>query len=182
MELTVEQRGDLACDTHHGEQVDAVHGRRRVEDAVANGEHVDERSARLEAVGQQHDPGVVVAEAHLVLGEDHPSRSLAPELALVERHVEDREVRAGERDRDRRPCLEVPGAADDLARVALPHVDLTYAQPVGVRVRLDLEHATDEEAADVAVLVGDADVEDPLDIERRDREPARDLLRRRVDA
>ena len=104
VELTVEQRRDLACDAHHGEQVDAVHGRRRVEDAVADREHVDERAAGLEAVRQQHDPGVVVAEADLVLGEDHPPRSLAPELALVERHVEDREVRAGERDRDRGPA------------------------------------------------------------------------------
>ena len=77
--------------------------------------------------------------------------------------------RAGQRDGDRRAGLEVPRAADDLARVALPHVDLADAEPVGVRVRVDLEHAADEEAAEVAVHVRDADVDDALDLERRDR-------------
>ena len=77
----------------------------------------------------------------------------------------------GQRDRDRRAGLEVPRAADDLARVPLPHVDLADAQPVGVRVRVDREHAADEEAAEVAVEVRDADVDHALDLERRDREP-----------
>ena len=89
--------------------------------------------------------------------------------------------RAGERDRDRRAGLEVPGAADDLARVALPHVDLADAQPVGVRVRADLEHAADEEAADVAVDVRHADVDDRSTSSDEIDEPARDLLGRRVD-
>ena len=181
MELAAEQRGHLAREPDHREQVDAVHRRRHVEHLVADRQHVDERRARLEAVRQHHDPGVVVAEADLVLGEDHPARGLAAELALVERLVEDRQKRTGQRNRDRRAGLEVPGAADDLPRVALPHVDLADAQPVGVRVRVDLEHAADEEAADVAVDVRHAHVDHALDLERRDREPVRDLLGGRVD-
>ena len=96
---------------------------------------------------------MVVAEADLVLGQDHPARRLAAQLALVERLVEDRQERPGKRDGDGRAGLEVPGAADDLARVSLPHVDLADAQPIRVRMRLDLEHAADEEAAEVAVDV-----------------------------
>ena len=124
---------------------------------------------------------MVVAEADLVLGEDHPARGLAAELALVERLVEDRQERAGQRDRDGRAGLEVPRAADDLARVALPHVDLAHAQPVGVRMRLDLEHAADEEAADVAVDVRHADVDHALHLDGRREQPVGDLLRSRVD-
>ena len=95
----------------------------------------------------------------LVLGEDHPARGLAAKLALVERLVEDRQERTGQRDRDRRARLEVPCAADDLTCTSLPHVDLTDAQPVGVRVRIHCEHASDEEAAEVAVDVRHADVD-----------------------
>ena len=110
---------------------------------------------------------MVVSEADLVLGEDHPARRLPAQLALVERLVEDRQEGTRQRDRDRRARLEVPRAADDLARVPLPHVDLAHAQPVGIRVRLDREHAADEEATEVAVEVRDADVDHALDLERR---------------
>ena len=122
-------------------------------------------------VGQQHDPRVILTEADLVLGEDHPARRLTAQLALVQGLVEDREVGAGQRDRDRGARIEVPGAADDLSRVALPHVDLADAQPVGVRMCVDLEDAPDEEAPDVPVRVGDADVDHALDLQRGDREP-----------
>ena len=181
MELAAEQRRHLARNADHREQVDAVDRRRDVEHLVADRQHVDERRARLEPVGEHHDPRVVVAEPDLVLGEDHPARGLAAKLALVERLVEDRQERAGKRDRDRRARLEVPGAAHDLPRVALPHVDLADAQPVGVRVRLDLEHAADEEAAEVAVDVGHADVEDALDLRCRREQPFGDLARGRID-
>ncbi len=137
MELATEERRDLARDADHREQVDAVHRRRDVEHLVADREHVDERRSRLGAVGENHDPRVVVSEADLVLGQDHPARRLPAKLALVERLVEDRQERARQRDRDGRARLEVPRAAHDLARVTLPHVDLAHAQPVGVRMRVD---------------------------------------------
>ena len=182
MELAAEERGDLARDADHREQVDAIDGRRHVEHLVADREHVDERRAGLEALGQHHDPRVVVPEPDLVLGEDHPARGLPAKLALVERLVEDRQERTGQRDRDGRAGLEVPGPADDLTGVALPHVDLADTEPVGVRVRVDGEHAADEEPAEVAVDVGHTDVEHrarPRSAEMESR--SRDLGRRRVD-
>ena len=135
VQLASEQRRDLARETDHREQVDAIHRRRHVEHLVADRQHVDERRPGLGAVGQHHDPGVVVSEPDLVLGEDHPARRLAAQLALVERLVEDRQERPGERDGNGRASLEVPRAADDLAGVSLPHVDLADAQPIGVRMR-----------------------------------------------
>ena len=171
MELAAEERRDLARDADHREQIDAIDRRRHVEHLVADREHVDERRARLEILGQHHDPRVVVAEPDLVLGQDHPARGLAAKLALVERLVEDREERTGQRDRDGRAGLEVPGAADDLAGIALPHVDLADAESVGVRVRVDREHAADQEAAEIPVEVGHTDVEHALDLERGDGKP-----------
>ena len=93
---------------------------------------------------------MILPEADLVLGEDHSAGRLPPQFALVERLVEDRELRTRQGDCDRRTRLEVPGTADDLARIALPHVDLAQAQPVGIGVRFHFEDAPDEEAADVA--------------------------------
>ena len=134
VELATEEPGDLARETDHRQQVDAIHGRRDVEHLVADRQDVDERRPGRETVGEHHDPGVVVSEADLVLGQDHPARRLTAELALVQRLVEDREERTRERDRNGRTGLEVPRAADDLARVSLPHVDLADAEPIGVRM------------------------------------------------
>ena len=180
MELAAEKRSDLARDADHREQVDAIDGRRHVEHLVADREHVDERRARLEILGQHHDPRVVVPEPDLVLGQDHPARGLASKLALVERLVEDREERTGQRDRDGRAGLEVPRATDDLAGVALSHVDLADAEPVGVRVRVDGEHAAHQEPAEVAVDVRNADVGYLVHLHRRREQSLGNLIRRRV--
>ena len=64
-------------------------------------QHVGERRARLERVGEQHDPGVVGAEVDLVLGEDHPLGDLAAQLSALEREPA-RQRRARQRDRDGR--------------------------------------------------------------------------------
>jgi hypothetical protein len=181
VELAVEERRHLAGEADHRQQIDAVDRRRHVEHVVADRQHVEERRAGVRPLGQDHDPGVVLAETDLVLGQDHPAGGLTAQLALVERHVEDRQVRARKRDRDRRARLEVPCAAHDLTRVPLPHVDLADAEAIGVRVCAHLEHAADEEAVEVPVRVCHADVEDVWHLERRDREPARDLLHRSVD-
>ncbi len=143
MQLAAEERRDLACEPDHREEIGAVHRRRHVEDLVADREDVDERRPGLGPVGKHHDSGVILPETDLVLGEDHPARLLPTELAFVERLVEDREVGARQRDGNGGVGLEVPGAADDLSRVALPHVDLADAQPVRVGMRPDLEHAPD---------------------------------------
>ena len=182
MELASEERRDLARDADHREQVDPVHRRRDVEHLVADRKHVHERRSRLGAVREHHDPRVVVAEADLVLGEDHPARRLPSKLALVERLVEDRQERAGQRDRDGRARLEVPRAADDLARVTLPHVDLAHTQPVGVRMRARPSSTRPtRKRPRLPSRSGDPDVDHALDLECRDRESMRDLLGSRVD-
>ena len=52
VELTAQKGGDLPREADHGEQVDAIHRRLDVEDAVGDREHVRERRTGLERVGQ----------------------------------------------------------------------------------------------------------------------------------
>ena len=99
-----------------------------------------------------------------------PSLSSPAHLALLELQAV-RQHRARKRHTDGRAGAEVPRAADDLARVALPHVDLAQLQPVRVRMLDRVEHASDAEEAEVAVDVGDADGLDPVDLAGRDHEP-----------
>ena len=126
---------------------------------------------------------MVRPESDLVLGEDHPPRDLAAKRPLLERAGEAGEVRAGQPHRDRRADAEVPGAADDLLRVAVADVDLAELEPVGVRVRVGGKNAADDEVAEVAVAIGHPHVDHALDLERRDRQPSRHLARgrRRLD-
>ena len=180
-ELPVEERGHLAGETDHREQVDPVHRRRRVEHLLAHRQHVGERRSRLDPVREHHDPGVIGAEPDLVLGQDHPARELAAERPLVERRREARQEDAGKPDRDRRADAEVPGAADDLTRLTLPHVDLAELELVGVRVLVGDDDLADPQEREVVARVLDADVDHALDLERRDVELPRDLVRRRVD-
>ena len=123
---------------------------------------------------------MVRAERDLVLGQDHPVGELAAHLALLELEAV-RKTRTRQGNRDRRTGTEVPGSADDLPRVALPHVDVAELEPVGVRMLLGLEYAPDEEAGEVAVLVGDAAMDDPVDLAAREHEPPAELLERQVE-
>ncbi len=113
---------------------------------------------------EHHDPTVVVAELELTLGQDHPARGLAAELRLAERLISAGQERAGQRHRDRRAGTEVPGTADDLARLSLADVDPAELQTVRVRVLTGLDDVPDEEAAEVAVDVGDTSMDDPVDL------------------
>ena len=117
-----------------------------------------------------------------VIAEEFASEtvSFAHICDIVEGAIEDGKERPRKGDADRRAGLEVPRSADDLPRIALTHVDLTDAQAVSVRMRVGREHAAHEEAAEVAVQVGDADVGHLLDLGRRGEEPLGDLVRRRV--
>ena len=82
-ELEVVERRDLARDAVDREQVGPVAGRLDEQHVLDERQHVAERRPGL-GLGQQHDPGVVGAELDLVLGEDHPVRELAANLALLE--------------------------------------------------------------------------------------------------
>ena len=107
--------------------------------------------------GRTHDPGVVGAEPDLVLGEDHPARDLAAQLTLVERPGKPGEHAPGSPTATVAPDAEVPGAAHDLARLALPHVHLAELELVGVRVLSGLDDAPDAEEAEVVAGVGDTE-------------------------
>ena len=179
-ELQLVQRRDLARETVDRQQVGPVPGHLDLEHVLGEREHVAERCARLEAVPEHHDPAVVLAELELALGEDHPVRHLAAELPRLDLQPT-RDLRAGQSDGDRRARAEVPGAADDRARLALPHVHRAELELVGVWVLAGLEHAADAEVAEVAALVGDADVRDAVDLAGRDREPVCELLQRHLD-
>ena len=116
------------------------------------------------------------------LGEDHPvGRSRREASRARARRPSGQNARRAAR-RHRRAGAEVPRAADDLARLALADVDLAELEPVGVRMLPRLEHAADAEEAEVAVDVGDAAADDPLDLaasRRRAASRARRAARRR---
>ena len=163
--LAVAQRGDLARDADHREEVGPVHRRCHIEDAVDERQDVRQRRAGLEPVGEQHDPGVVCAEPDLVLREDHPAGHLAAERPFLERPGEAGQERAGKADGDRRARAEVPRAADDLLRVRVADVDVAELQPIGVRVGIGGDHPSDDEVGEVATLLCHAHVDQPVDLE-----------------
>ena len=177
-QLTAEHGRHLARRAVDREQVGAVPGGVEVEHLVDEREHVGEWRPGLERVVEDDDPRVIRPEVEFVLGEDHPLRELAAQLAPLECQPV-RKCRARQRDRHLRAGAEVPGAADDRVRPVLPHVYGRQLQPVGVRVLLGLEHVPDAEELEVA---GDAHAVDPVHLGRRDRERVRDLLRARLDA
>ena len=154
-------------------QVGPVAGRLDEEHLLDERQHVCERRPRLRR-RQQHNAGVVGAEPDLVLGEDHPVGDLAAHRASLEREPA-RQHRAREGDADRGPDAEVPGAADDRARLRLAEVDARELEPVGVRVPLGGEDPADAEEREVAGLVGNAVRLDPLDLGRRHREAGGEL-------
>ena len=178
-QLEAVERGHLAGDPVDREQVRPVAGRLDEQHVVDERQDVPKRRPRL-GLGQHHDPRVVGAELDLVLGEDHPVGELAAHLPLFELQAA-RELRARERDGDGGARAEVPGPADNLSRLALPHVDDAELQPVGVRVLCCLEYAPDAEQAEVPVLVGHAAALDPLDLGGRDRQALGQLRERHVE-
>ncbi len=180
-QLRARQGGDFARDPVHGREIRTVEAGLDLEHGLGEREHLRQRRSGLELVREHHDPAVVGAELELALGQDHPARELAAQLRLPERLVRPGQERARKRDGDRRAGAEVPGAADDLARLALADVDAAELQPVRVRVLAGLDDAADEEAAEVAVGVGDAAVDDPVDLAAREDELRRQPLDRPVE-
>ena len=176
----VEQRRYFPREAVDGEQIGAVAGHLELEHVVAHRHEIDERRPRLGAVIEDDDPRVVGPELELVLGEDHPVGELAAELRPLERAPVG-EHGARQRHAHGRAGPEVPGPADDLARLGLADVDAAELELVRVRVLARLDDPADEEAAEVAVLVGDTDPVHPLDLGARDRQPLRELGGRRLE-
>ena len=181
-ELGARQHRHLASDSVDGHQVGPVEEGLDLEDVLTDRQHVGERRARLEVVGEHHDPGVIATELQLALREDHPVGDLASQLALLDRERAAGHDAAGEHDGDRCAGAEIPGTADDRARLAVAHVDLRQLQLVGVRVLGSLEHTTDAKEPEVAVDVRDAAAHDAVDLAAREDELARKLLERPVES
>ncbi len=177
LELAVEKRGHLTRDSVNGEQVGPVACRLDLEDLLDEREHIGERSARFERVVEDDDSLVIGTEVHLVLGEDHPLRHLAAQLAPLERQPV-RQRRTRHRDGDLRPGSEVPRTAHDLERLPLADIDAAELEPVGVRMLVRLEHVPDAEER----RVGGPTALDPVHFRSRERKRVRDLLGGRVDA
>ena len=116
-------------------------------------------------------PAWSVAELELALGEDHSPRDLPAQLCLAERGIGSGEPRARKRDRDGGAGTEVPGAADDLARLPLSDVHLAELEPVRIRVLARLEDLADEEETVVAVLVDRPARLDRVHLGRADAQP-----------
>jgi hypothetical protein len=108
---------------------------------------------------------VVGPKPDLVLGQNHPARELAPEGPLVEGRREARQQDTGKPDRDRRTDAEVPRAADDLARLPLPHVDLAELELVRIRVLVGDDDLADAQVREVVARVLDAHIDHALDLE-----------------
>ena len=155
-------------------------GRLELQHDVGERQGVAERRSGLPLVGEDDDARVVVAELELLLGEDHPVGDAAAELRPLERPPV-REHGARQRDGNGGAGGEVPRAADDLTRLALPHVHRAQLEPVGVGVLARLEHPADAVEAEVAVGVGDAARLDRPYLGAREQQPLRELRRRHVD-
>jgi hypothetical protein len=169
------RRVDLTCDPVDRQAVGSVRRDLELERLVGDRQDIGERRAGGERVAEDHDPLVLVAQAQLVLGADHPVRLDAAQLGLAElRAVGHR--RAGQRDRHRLAGGDVRCAADDRARLTGADVDRADLQPVGVRVLLGAQHLADDEA----VGGRHADPLDPLELGPGQVEPLGELDRRQA--
>ena len=133
------------------------------------------------ASGEQHDPGVVGAEADLVLGEDHPVRDLAAHLAALERQPV-REHRAGQRDRrpSRRRRSSTRRRRSSAAR---PRRRRPSSAAAGRRSGASPPRAPGRPGRGRGCRPASATPRRSiaLDLGGRDREPRRELLQRHLD-
>ena len=111
-----------------------------LDDLLAEAEDVERVVARLPGVGRQHDDAVVVvADAELAAGADHPGRDVA--VGLARRDLEPaRQHAARQHDDDQVAGLEVVRAADDALRLsgAVGVTDVDGAPVDGLAVLLRL--------------------------------------------
>ena len=112
-----------AVDAH---QVGPVGRDLELEHLVGDRQVLGERRAHRDVAVEHHDPVVVLADADLVLGQDHPARLHAAQLRLAERRAVGHD-RARQRHRHRLPGGDVGRAADDRLRLVAAHVDLADA-------------------------------------------------------
>ena len=133
-QIGVEHRRDLAGDAVHGQAVRPV--RRDLELQHLVGRPGTRRSSGVPAArspGSSMIPSCSWESSSSRSDRIIPSDSSAAQLRLLQHHAA-RQRRARQHDGDGGAGLEVAGAADDLARLALADVDRAQREPVGVRV------------------------------------------------
>jgi hypothetical protein len=162
----------LAGDAVDAQAVGPVRRDLELEHVGGDREHVGERRARLEVLGQDHDPGVLGADGDLVLGEDHPVGLHAAQLRAAELGPVGHD-RARRGDGHDLPRGDVGSAADDRPRVAVADRDRADGQPVGVWVALGRQHSPDAEVLERADAVG----EHALHLRPGHRQPALERVR-----
>ena len=147
MEIAVEDGAGLAGHTDHGQAVGAVGRDLAVEHGVARAHVLGKRHAAGRVLGQDHDAGVVAAQAELARGAVHAHGHDAAKLALLDLDVAGQDSADHGRD-DMVAGLEVLRAADDLQRsgvavgveVLVAHVDRAHIHVVAIGVRGLGEH------------------------------------------
>ena len=154
--VLVEDGAHLGGHAHVGQAVGAVGRDLAVEHGVRRAAIVRERHAHGGVLGQDHDAGVVSAQAKLALGAVHAARLDATQLALLDLEVAGKHG-ADHRDDDLVALVEVLGAAHNLQRgriavlvnVLVAHGDLAQPHVVGVGVGLLGEHLAHDDVLEV---------------------------------
>ena len=147
VKIAVEDGAGLAGHADHGQAVGAVGRDLAVEHGVARAHILGKRHATGRILGQNHDAGVVAAQAELARGAVHAHGHDAAKLALLDLDVAGQNCADHCRD-DVVAGLEVLRAADNLQRggvavgveVLVTHVDRAHIHMVAIGVRGLGEH------------------------------------------
>ncbi len=142
VEIAVEDGTGLAGHADHGQAVGAVGRDLAVEHGITRAHILGKRHAAERILGQDHDAGVVAAQAEFARGAVHAHGHDAAELALLDLDVAGQLGADHGRD-DVVAGLEVLRAADDLQRsgvavsveVLVAHVDRAHIHVVAIGVR-----------------------------------------------
>ena len=162
----------LAREAVDAEAVGTVRRDLELEHVGGDGQHVGQRRAGLQRLGQDHDALVIGADRELVLGEDHPVGLDPAQLRALELRAVGHD-RAGRRDGDRLARRHVGRAAHDRGRLACADVDDAHGQAIRVGVALGRQDATDAEV----LQRRDAVRVDAVDLRAGHRQPLAELLR-----
>ncbi len=135
----------VAGDTRHRHGVGTVRVDLEVVQHIARqAQLIHERATQLEALGQDHDAVVVVAETDLRSAAAHPVGVLAPHLALGDLHpVRHHRADRGERDVVADRHVERPAA--DLQGLTRAGVDVDELDAIGLGVGAQIEHLRDHD-------------------------------------
>jgi hypothetical protein len=137
----------FARDAGDAQAVAAIRSDREIDHAIVEVKPHAQIASDLRVGGQLDDAARVLAEPELARGAEHALRSHAAELAALDLQPS-RERRAFERERRAHASVHVRRAADDLELVSAAVVHAAYAQLVGVRVTLHVQHRADDDVVE----------------------------------